>query len=91
MGKKDLMMPSTSCINHNEMIILSFNRLKIFPKNGWIMSFGGTRWMSTSECTLGFVMKTILTCNNELFMETICIKNYNLKTFWGKVGEKMVP
>jgi hypothetical protein len=55
------------------------------------MSFGGTRWMSTSKYTLGFVMKTILTCNNELSMETICIKNYNnLKTFWGKVGEKMV-
>jgi hypothetical protein len=47
------MMPSTSCINHNEIIILSFNKLKISPKNGWIMSFGGTRWMSTFECTFG--------------------------------------
>ncbi len=85
------MMPSTSCINHNDMIILSFNKLNFFPKTGWVMSFGGTRWMSTSKYTLGFVMKTILTCNNELSMETICIKNYNnLKTFWGKVGEKMV-
>lgn len=26
---------------------------------------------------LGFVMKTILTCNNELFMQIILIKNYD--------------
>jgi hypothetical protein len=35
-------------------------------------------------------MKTIPTCNDEIFMETLCIENFdNLKNILGRVGEKM--
>jgi hypothetical protein len=35
-------------------------------------------------------MKTIPTCSNEIFMETLCIENFdNLKNVLGRVEEKM--
>ncbi len=41
---------------------------------------------------LGFMMKTILTHNNELFMETFCIENCdNFKNVLGYPKEKMCP
>jgi len=35
-------------------------------------------------------MEIIPTCNNEIFMETLCIENFNnLKNVLGRVEEKM--
>jgi hypothetical protein len=57
--------------------------LIFFPKNEWIILFWGNSVdVKQLDVPFGlrFMMKSIPMHNNELFMETICLENYdNLK------------
>jgi hypothetical protein len=63
--------------------IITSQTLIFFPKNGWIIFFWGNsvdvKQLDSPSC-LGSMMKSIPMHNNELFMETLCLENYdNLK------------
>jgi hypothetical protein len=60
--------------------IVTSQTLNFFPKNGWIVLLWGNL-VDVKQLDvpygLGFMMKSIAMHNNELFMETLCLANYD--------------